>query len=100
MPRLKLGCCDSCQQHLFNAPVGDSWFSLGIYQGKLEKAIRAYKFHHVTKLGKLFAQQMHHCLEQQDWQIDTICAVPLHWSRYLERGYNQSALSPNKSHSK
>ncbi len=35
---------------------------------------------------------MQHCLEEQDWHIDTICAVPLHWSRYLERGYNQSAV--------
>jgi ComF family protein len=87
-----IGCCEACSQHLFQPQFADSWFSLGVYHGKLEQAVRAYKFHHVTKLSSLFAQQMQHCLEQQNWQIDTICAVPLHWSRYLERGYNQSAL--------
>lgn len=35
---------------------------------------------------------MAQCLARQSWQIDVVCAVPLHWTRYLERGYNQSAL--------
>lgn len=26
------------------------------------------------------------------WQADVVCAVPLHWQRYLSRGYNQAAL--------
>ena len=26
------------------------------------------------------------------WPVDTLCAVPLHATRYLHRGYNQSAL--------
>lgn len=26
------------------------------------------------------------------WQVDVVCAVPLHWQRYLSRGYNQAAL--------
>ena len=26
------------------------------------------------------------------WQIDVVCAVPLHWQRHLQRGYNQAAL--------
>jgi ComF family protein len=87
-----VGCCQHCHEHLFQPQYGDNWLSLGIYQGKLEKAVRAYKFHHVTKLSDLFAQHMSHCLQQQSWNIDAICAVPLHWSRYLERGYNQSVL--------
>lgn len=87
-----LGCCDSCQQQLFQPQYSESWLSLGLYQGKLEKAVRAYKFHHVTKLGHLFAQKLIQCLDKQPWQVDVICAVPLHWSRYVERGYNQSAL--------
>lgn len=26
------------------------------------------------------------------WHIDVVCAVPLHWQRHLQRGYNQAAL--------
>ena len=87
-----LGCCLECSNTLFQPQLGENWFSLGFYEGKLEQAIRAYKFHHTTKLGKLFAQQMARTLQEQPWKIEVICAVPLHWSRYLERGYNQSTI--------
>lgn len=94
--------------------------TLGEYGGILERAIQAYKFHHTPRLHVLFADLLVRELRkvryvaaqgarasrddvheetheaQHDvlspWQIDVVCAVPLHWQRYLQRGYNQAAL--------
>ena len=37
-------------------------------------------------------QSLAECLEASEWQVDVLCAVPLHPLRYMQRGYNQSAL--------
>ncbi|MGL4609475.1 MAG: ComF family protein [Trueperaceae bacterium] len=65
---------------------------LGHYSGRLERAVRAFKFHGTTRLSKLFAEELAKATRKSSWQIDALCPVPLHWSRWLERGYNQSAL--------
>jgi ComF family protein len=46
----------------------------------------------VTRLARLFAGALATELKHARWQADLVCPVPLHWSRYLRRGYNQSAL--------
>jgi ComF family protein len=33
-----------------------------------------------------------HDMVLSPWQVDVICAVPLHWQRHLNRGYNQATL--------
>jgi ComF family protein len=91
--------------------------TLGEYGGILEKAIQAYKFHNTPRLHVLFADLLarelrkarymaaqgarvvaspdstHHQNQTlTPWQIDVVCAVPLHWQRHLQRGYNQAAL--------
>jgi len=50
------------------------------------------KFRHTTRLAGLFASEMARAVDQQGWKIDLVCAVPLHWTRLLQRGYNQSGL--------
>jgi ComF family protein len=87
-----LGCCQACADELFQVIVNDDLIVLGGYKGKLEKAVRAFKFHGTTRLSKLFAEQLAKALKKSSWQLDAICPVPLHWTRRLERGYNQSAL--------
>ncbi len=72
--------------------VQEDLLALGIYSGKLEKAVRAFKFHGTTRLAKLFASELTKAVKHSGWKIDAICPVPLHWTRRLERGYNQSAL--------
>jgi len=66
--------------------------SLGLYQGDLEKAIRALKYHHVNRLGKLFGHALARAVQGEYWQLDAVCVIPLHWRRHMQRGYNQSAL--------
>ncbi len=87
-----LGCCQTCADELFQIVIRDDLIVLGIYSGRLERAVRAFKFHGTTRLSKLFATQLAKAIKQGGWTIDAICPVPLHWTRRLERGYNQSAL--------
>ena len=66
--------------------------TLGVYEGKLEAAVRAFKFQHATRLAGVFGVALAAEVKRLGWQVDSVCAVPLHWRRYLHRGYNQSAL--------
>lgn len=86
------GCCQDCASSLFQIRVGEDFLALGIYSGRLEKAVRAFKFHGTTRLSRLFASELAKAVRQSGWEVDSICPVPLHWTRRLERGYNQSAL--------
>ena len=88
----KQGCCEVCRAGLFEVKVTANRVSLGVYRGQLERAVRAFKFHHATRLGNLFARELAEMIKAQGWQLDVVCAVPLHLTRYFERGYNQSAV--------
>jgi ComF family protein len=87
-----LGCCQACASELFQIVIRDDLIVLGVYSGRLERAVRAFKFHGTTRLSKLFGEQLAKAVKKSQWQINSICPVPLHWTRRLERGYNQSAL--------
>ena len=91
-PSSSRGCCSSCYKNLFT-PTGDAQLiTLGAYEGRLERAIRAYKFHGTTKLSGLFASELSAAIRRNQWEIDAVCAVPLHTLRFLQRGYNQAAV--------
>lgn len=87
-----LGCCQACADELFQVVIREDLIVLGVYSGRLERAVRAFKFHGTTRLSKLFGEQLAKAVKKSSWQIDALCPVPLHWTRRLERGYNQSAL--------
>ncbi len=86
------GACSSCQNSMFQPYIAKDLIYLGDYSGRLEQAVKALKFKHSHRLSKLFARELAKAIKKAGWQADIICPVPLHWSRYLERGYNQSAL--------
>jgi len=99
-----LGCCEPCANELKNSLhihyLDDNRISLGYYEGKLEKAIHALKFKQTTAIAELFADAMAKALyeamrgteREAKWRFYSLCAVPLHFSRYLHRGYNQAGL--------
>lgn len=87
------GCCNTCAKGLFKPQVSRTLkLSLGPYEGRLEQAVRALKYKQVTRLGKLFGFEIAKEVHKQFWTLDMVTAVPLHWRRYMERGYNQAAL--------
>ncbi len=86
------GCCEVCASSLFAPQIEGTTLSLGVYEGKLERAVRAYKFGGVRRLSIPFGRALADALPGLEEKPDVICAVPLHPSRFLQRGYNQSAL--------
>ncbi len=86
------GLCGRCQEGLLEPLISPFELSLGVYDGALERAVRAYKFGNVRRLGGFFGAALADALTKSGWEIDLLCAVPLHPVRFMQRGYNQSAL--------
>ncbi len=86
------GCCSVCASALFSPQIGGFELALGSYEGRLERAVRAFKFHGVTRLGVTFGEEIASVVRGSAWIPDLICPMPLHTRRRLERGYNQSAV--------
>lgn len=86
------GLCSRCAATLLEPTVGAFELFLGSYEGALERAVRAYKFAGVRRLGGFFGAALADALTASVWEPDVLCAVPLHPVRFMQRGYNQSAL--------
>jgi ComF family protein len=78
-----------------HAPAGVTEIrSLGYHRGPLRKAVLRLKFQRkvalADALAPLLAAELREVLAE--WEPHGLVAVPLHWSRRLERGFNQSEL--------
>lgn len=96
--------CDSCNVKVQKiAPID---FKVGkytvpvhafsVYDNPLKKILLSKHYHDVASLDKMFdhvaqQDQVLDCL-----QIDTIVPVPLHWTRYARRGFNQADMLAEK----
>lgn len=65
-----------------------------IYQDFVRRAMHAYKFQYRRHYADWFAMLAGDCLSgwADAWQPEVITFVPLSFSRWMRRGYNQSAL--------
>ncbi len=48
------------------------------------------KFNHDIVASRQLAQFMTGMVAQCDWDADVVIPIPLHWTRYAQRGFNQS----------
>jgi ComF family protein len=64
------------------------------YRGKLKHAMHGFKYSARLDLADNLAQMLESCVRAHgfDRNIDVILPVPLHATRFRERGYNQSSL--------
>lgn len=65
--------------------------SLGLYKGRVRRAIRAFKFGGVRDLAQPLGQKVASGLPK-NWEIHAVVAVPAHPKRERQRGYNQAQL--------
>ena len=89
------GTCPDCQGKDF---YFDHIIRAGIYTDPLQKMILSFKLRQKTELDKTLSFLAQTALEASDFpnQIAFFVPVPLHWSRRLSRGYNQSCLLAKK----
>lgn len=59
---------------------------------KVEKLIYAFKYNGLKKASFLMAQKLAPQIPKTFWENSLVVPIPLHWSRKIWRGYNQSFL--------
>ncbi|HWR68478.1 MAG TPA: double zinc ribbon domain-containing protein [Desulfomonilia bacterium] len=83
------GICLGCQAA---PPPYDRLMSAAFFDGPLKEMIHAFKYADATYYKKYLARVIYDVVKNEARQCDLITFVPLHWSRLMTRGYNQSAL--------
>ena len=69
----------------------DEAFCYGAYEGTLRKLIHLFKYNGIHRLSRPLGALLADALPR-DRQFDLLTAVPLHWRRRWQRGFNQSEL--------
>jgi ComF family protein len=91
--------CDNCMrefQALDSTPKPgsaelDMTVSLFNYCTRAEQAVHRLKYDRITSLVSPLAQLMRHGYDQQGLdRFDMVIPVPIHWRRWMLRGFNQS----------
>ena len=88
-----LDLCRNCQQ----IPGGRPWriaVSAIPYYGSVREAVHRFKYREKAYFLPFLAGRM-----ADEWlkmasevEVDAVTYIPLHWRRYLQRGYNQSEM--------
>ncbi len=88
LPLAEFGICGECQKI---PPHFDNIYCLNDYQWPTDALIKNYKYakqrHLATPLSRLLWQ---HLQQLQVPLPEAYCAVPLHWRKQWQRGFNQS----------
>lgn len=82
------GLCSVCHQSLANF---DTAYSFGSYDGPLRKLIHLFKYAKIESLAVPLSRFLTRTLPL-DQQFDVVLAMPMHWRKRWERGFNQAEL--------
>jgi ComF family protein len=72
--------------------AGSGVWAVGPYRGRLRRIVRCFKFSGLTGLARPLGERMAAAVEGPAGAVDVVVAVPLHWQRAWQRGYNQADL--------
>lgn len=83
--------CYDCNRKQFYYEYG---FSLWNYSSKMRQSIAHFKYHNRREYGKFYGEEFVRVFGKQLLQLepDALIPVPIHWTRYIERGYNQTEI--------
>lgn len=80
--------CKVCRESLQNF---DAAYSYGSYEGPLQKLIQLFKYGKVESLSDPLSRLILQSLPFGD-NFDVVLAMPMHWRKQWERGFNQAEL--------
>lgn len=83
------GICLGCT---LAPPAYDLCVSACRYDGPIREVLHRFKYRHDTVYKKFLAGLLFPVIKERGIQADMVVPVPLHWTRLVVRGYNQSAL--------
>lgn len=80
--------CTICRESLANF---DSAYSFGSYEGPLRKLIHLYKYAKIESLAQPLSRFLIRAIPLEQ-RFDAVMAMPMHWRKQWERGFNQAEL--------
>ena len=80
--------CTVCREGLANF---DAAYSFGSYEGSLQQLIHLFKYAKVESLSEPLGRFLLQALPL-DANFDLVVAMPMHWRKRWERGFNQAEL--------
>jgi ComF family protein len=80
--------CTVCRGREVNFDVA---YSYGSYEGSLRELIRLFKYSKIETLSKPLGRFLLEALPR-DQNFDLVTAMPMHWFRRWQRGFNQAEL--------
>jgi ComF family protein len=80
--------CTVCRESLVNF---DTAYSFGSYEGPLQKLIHLFKYGKVESLAKPLSRLLIRSLPSGE-RFDAVMAMPMHWKKQWQRGFNQAEL--------
>jgi ComF family protein len=89
---LSQGRCSLCKKNKTMPLVGVC--RLGRYAGALSGAVKVFKYHGSRVVGHRLADMLGAILAEQPWfpKIEALCPIPIHWTRRINRGFNQAQV--------
>ena len=82
--------CSECMNH--PKPPWTRAYALFRYTDEVLDCIHLFKYQGRTELARPLGRLAAGLADAESSRYDCIVPVPLHWRRFLKRGYNQSAL--------
>lgn len=67
---------------------------LGVYQDILAGAVKLLKYQGNQVVGRRLGDMLGQVLAEQEWcgRVEALCPIPIHWTRWLDRGFNQAQV--------
>jgi ComF family protein len=83
--------CSDCEQMNFHFVKG---YAVWLYDSVMKRSIADFKYHGRKEYAKFYVQEMVQIYGEtlKRLRLDAIVPVPVHASKYLERGYNQADI--------
>jgi ComF family protein len=69
----------------------DTVYAFGSFEGALQKLIHLFKYSKVESLAKPLSELLLRALPR-DGNFDLVMAMPMHWRKQWDRGFNQAEL--------
>lgn len=79
--------CGSCRR---SPRAYDRLIALWVFKPPMDSVIHGLKFQRLDYLGRHLAREMAARVRTEVDMADLVVWIPLHWRRYLSRGYNQA----------
>lgn len=106
LPYIKQPCCKQCgkeilreeEEYCYDCRKTRHFYTEGralfSYNDAMKKSIEAFKYKNRQEYARFYGKELAAAYQKQikRWEAEAIIPVPIHKSRYLERGYNQAAL--------